>query len=91
VAPFLLRAGGMPGSRRLAIVLLTAVLPLLRYLGANAEEQAVAWTNIVNATIVGNALQKTGGFDGVDDAGATSQQQLTAGDGYVQFAVGETT
>ena len=26
---------------------------------------------------------------GVDDAGATSQQKLTAGDGYVQFTVGE--
>ena len=80
----------MPGSRRLTIVLLTAVLPLLRYLGANAEEQAVVWTNIVNATVIGNVLQKTGGFDGVDDAGATSQQQLTVGDGYVQFTVGET-
>jgi hypothetical protein len=50
----------------------------------------VTWTNIVNATVIGNVLQKTGGFDGVDDAGATSQQQLTAGDGYVQFTVGET-
>jgi hypothetical protein len=90
VAPFLLAAGGMPGSRRLTIVLLTAVLPLLRYLGANAEGQAVTWTNIVNATVVGNVLQKTGGFDGIDDAGATSQERLTAGDGYVQFAVRET-
>jgi hypothetical protein len=80
----------MPRARRLTIVLFTAVLPLLRYIGADAEEQSVTWTNIVNATVIGNVLQKTGGFDGVDDAGATSQQQLTAGDGYVQFTVGET-
>jgi len=80
----------MPRRRRLTIVLLTAVLPVLPYLGADAEEQSVTWTNIVNATVIGNVLQKTGGFDGVDDAGATSQQQLTAGDGYVQFTVGET-
>ena len=77
----------MPRARRLTIVLFTAVLPLLRYIGA-AEEQSVTWTNIVNAAVIGNVLQKTGGFDGVDDAGATSQQQLTAGDGYVQFTVG---
>jgi len=63
------------------IVLLTAVPPVLPYLGADAEEQSLTWTSIVNATVVGNVLQKTAGFDGVDDAGATSQQQLTAGDG----------
>jgi hypothetical protein len=90
VAPFLLDASDMPRSRRSTIVLLTAVLPLLRYLGANAEEQTVTWTNIVNATVAGSVLQKTSGLDGVDDAGASSEQQLTAGDGYVQFTVGET-
>src|SRR5262249_6302180 len=34
-------------------------------------------------------LQKTAGCDGCEDAGATSEQELTAGDGYVEFAVGE--
>jgi hypothetical protein len=74
----------------LTIVVLTAVLPLLRYLNADAEDQSVIWTNIINATVTGSVLQKTGGFDGVDDAGATSEQQITTGDGYVQFTVGET-
>ena len=90
MAPFLLAARDMPRARRSAIVLLTAVLPLVRYLGADAEDQSVIWTNVVNATVTGNVLQKTSGFDGVDDAGGTSQQQLTAGDGHVQFTVGET-
>lgn len=50
----------------------------------------VTWTNLVNVTVNGTVLQKTGGCDGCDDAGATSEQQLTAGDGYVEFTVGET-
>ena len=56
----------------------------------SAQSPGVTWTNIVNATVIGHVLQKTGGCDGVDDAGATSQQSFTAGDGYVQFTVGET-
>jgi hypothetical protein len=57
--------------------------------GAAAEDPAVVWANLVNATVTGAVLQKTGGWDGVDDAGAASQQELTAGDGYVEFTVGE--
>jgi hypothetical protein len=79
----------MSRTSRTTLVLVTAALLLVVYLGLGAQEQNVVWTNIVNATVTGNVLQKTGGFDGVDDAGATSQQQLTAGDGYVQFTVGE--
>ena len=46
---------------------------------------------LVNATATDTVLQKTGGWDGVDDAGATSAQELTAGDGYIEFTVGEAT
>jgi hypothetical protein len=49
----------------------------------------VTWTNLVNATVTGTVLQKTSGCDGCDDAGATSQQQISSGDGYVEFTVGE--
>jgi hypothetical protein len=52
---------------------------------------AVVWTNRVNVTVDGETLRKTNGCDGCDDAGATSQQTLTAGAGYVEFTVGETT
>ena len=43
------------------------------------------------STVTDTVLQKTGGWDGVDDAGATSLQELTAGDGYIEFTVGEAT
>ena len=51
----------------------------------------MTWTNLVNVTATDTVLQKTGGWDGVDDAGATSAQELTAGDGYIEFTVGEAT
>jgi hypothetical protein len=53
------------------------------------QEQPVTWTDRVNTTVTGTVLQKTGGWDGVPDAGAVSTEQLTAGDGYVEFTVGE--
>src|SRR5687767_4084280 len=56
-----------------------------------AEDQGVVWTNLVNVSVDGTELRKTGGCDGCDDAGATSQQELSAGDGYVEFTVGEGT
>ena len=43
----------------------------------------VTWTDLVNATVVGTTLTKTGGIT-TDDAGAASTQQIT-GDGYVEW------
>ena len=56
------------------------------------EDQGVVWTALANTSVDSTAavLTKTGGCDGCPDAGAVSQQQLTAGDGYVEFTVGET-
>ena len=54
------------------------------------RQQQVTWTNVINAKVTGTVLQKTSGFDGVDDAGAVSAQSLAGGDGYVEFSVGET-
>jgi hypothetical protein len=56
---------------------------------ANAAERYVDWTNQVNVTARGNTLQKTGGCQGCEDAGAASRQMIQAGDGYVEFTVGE--
>jgi Bacterial Ig domain/Purple acid Phosphatase, N-terminal domain len=50
----------------------------------------VTWTNTVNVTASGNSIQKTGGCDGCEDAGATSAQQFT-GNGYVEFTASEAT
>src|SRR5687768_6177843 len=55
---------------------------------ASAQSAEIVWTNIVNATATGATLQKTAGCDGCDDAGASSQQSLSA-DGFVEFTVGE--
>lgn len=55
---------------------------------ASAQSTEVVWTNIVNATATGATLQKTAGCDGCEDAGASSQQSLSA-DGFVEFTVGE--
>ncbi|HKT31097.1 MAG TPA: LamG-like jellyroll fold domain-containing protein, partial [Gammaproteobacteria bacterium] len=52
--------------------------------------QNVVWTNVVNATVNGNSVQKTSGCDGCADAGAVSQQQIS-GNGYLQFTASETT
>jgi hypothetical protein len=60
-------------------------------LSASAEDQNVTWTNLVNVSSTGTVLQKTSGCDGCDDAGATSLQELTSGDGFVEFTVGEAT
>ncbi len=56
-----------------------------------ATAEAVVWKSLVNVTATGNSLQKTSGCDGCADAGAISQQQISAGDGYVEFTASETT
>jgi hypothetical protein len=78
-------------SRRAAGIVLAYITVIVILPTANADEQLVTWTNLVNVTVTDTVLQKTGGWDGVDDAGATSLQELTAGDGYVEFTVGEAT
>jgi hypothetical protein len=70
------------------VVLLAAVLCTLAG-GATTDArgqgsaQPVQWVNLVNTTANGGTLQKTGGQW---DAGANSQQQITAAGGYVEFS-----
>lgn len=47
----------------------------------------VIWQNLVNVTATGNTIEKTGGVDGVFDAGASSTQSLASGDGFVEFEI----
>lgn len=51
----------------------------------------VVWTNPVNAIANGNTLTKTAGCDGCDDAGATSKQEISSGNGHLEFTVNERT
>jgi hypothetical protein len=83
----------MNRAARVSLIIASVLLPVLGTRGAHADAQAVVWTSLVNVSIdnTGSILQKTGGCDGCDDAGAASQQELTAGDGYVEFTVGEAT
>jgi hypothetical protein len=57
--------------------------------GGTAVLQSVIWSNVVNCQVAGSSLQKVSGYDGVDDAGGTSQQQIAAGDGYAEFEAAE--
>src|SRR5437762_11674606 len=41
----------------------------------------------MNVSIRGDFLQKTGGCQGCDDAGAVSQEMIRSGDGYAEFTV----
>ena len=79
----------MPRRCRLTLVLLAVFVSLVSLRDTRAQAPNIAWTDIVNATVIGTVLQKTAGWDGVDDAGARSVQALDAGDGYVEFTVGE--
>jgi hypothetical protein len=81
-------------TSRLSAQLFSGVFCVATYLflaAADVAAQNVVWVNGRNATVVGDVLQKTSGCDGCDDGGAVSQQDITAGDGYVEFTMGETT
>jgi hypothetical protein len=58
--------------------------------GPGGSASPVSWTEVVNATTMGNTLTKAGGCSGCPDAGAVSAQSIVSGDGYVEFTVPET-
>lgn len=81
---------------RLATSILIALLILspvftTRTTGQSSDgaRQAITWSNMVNCSINGANLQKTGGRSDSADAGARSRQTITAGDAYVEFTVSE--
>jgi hypothetical protein len=49
----------------------------------------VSWTDVVNASVIGNSLTKAGGCSGCPDAGAISAQSIASGNGYVEFSAAE--
>ncbi len=55
-----------------------------------APATGIAWTGLVNATVKGTTLTKTGGCDGCADAGAVSDQEIITGDGDLEITVDET-
>ena len=77
------RVGGLCGAA-------TGFVMVFALAGAGAAERFVNWANPVNVTVFGDRLEKTGGCQGCEDAGAVSRQMIRSGDGYVEFTVGET-
>ena len=55
-----------------------------------AQAQNVTWAQLQNATVSGTTLQKSGGCHSCPDSGAVSQQEIASGNGYVEFAAGQT-
>jgi hypothetical protein len=51
--------------------------------------QDVTWTQVVNCTIAGTTIQKTGGSTGMADSGAVSVQTIPSGDGLLEFTLTE--
>jgi RHS repeat-associated protein len=51
--------------------------------------QSVSWQNVVGASVAGNSLTKTAAT-GWGNAGASSAQSITAGDGYMELTVSDT-
>jgi hypothetical protein len=56
---------------------------------AGGSASPVSWTDVVNASTMGNSLMKAGGCGGCPDAGAVSSQSIGSGDGYVEFTIPE--
>lgn len=68
-------------------VLLAGALTLGLAVTGAAQQQSVVWAGQSNVSIRGNTIQKTGGCDGCDDAGAQSRQVIRSGNGFVEFRV----
>jgi hypothetical protein len=55
----------------------------------NVPAGAVQWTNLVNTSVNGATITKTGGEPWAEDAGAASAQSIASGDGTFQYTVDE--
>jgi RHS repeat-associated protein len=62
----------------------------LLVIAASSSRQNVQWTNSVNVTVSSNNLTKAAGIAFGPNAGASSSQTITSGDGYFEFTVSET-
>lgn len=72
--------------RRTLDVLAAGAL-VLGLAGASAAQQPVAWASSSNVSVRGNAIEKTRGCDGCEDASAVSRQVIRSGNGAVDFRV----
>src|SRR5689334_3377743 len=65
-----------------------AIAVLLSFVSTARAETAITWKNVIGATVSNGTLTRQAG--GAWNAGASSVEEIAAGDGYVQFSTGET-
>src|SRR5439155_8733099 len=81
---------GEPMNRVWRSSALTVGAAALLFVAQPAGQSGVTWTNLVHVMATADVLQKDSGCDGCLDAGASSQDEISTGDGYVEFTVAET-
>src|SRR5262245_26102356 len=67
--------------------MLCAATLVLGMAGVSSAQQPVTWTAQPNISVRGNAIEKTRGCDGCDDASAMSREVIRSGNGAVEFRV----
>ena len=83
-----MRAANRNAWKHSGLALLASAFVVGGVNGAAAQER-VNWTDLTNAEVRGNRVEKTRGCDGCGDAGATSTQVIESDGGYVEFRVPE--
>ena len=64
--------------------------PAIAQPARNNDSQNVTWASLVRCSATGGSLQKVAGRDDTPDAGASSEQSITTGGGFVEFTAVET-
>lgn len=84
-----MRAANWNAWKRSSLAMLAAGAFVIGGVTSAAAQQRVNWTDLQNAEVRGDSIEKTRGCDGCGDAGATSTQVIEASGGYVDFRVPE--
>ncbi len=64
--------------------------PAIAQPARNNDSQNITWARLVRCSATGGSLQKIAGRDDTPDAGASSEQSITSGGGFVEFTAVET-
>ncbi len=81
-------AGANTGAQRTGTITIAGQTFTVTQAAATASSPNVTWTQLVNVTLTGQTLRKTGGADdGSYDGSAVSREVLSGGTGYVEFTV----
>ncbi len=81
-------AGANTGAQRTGTITIAGQTFTVTQAAAMASSPNVTWTQLVNVSLIGQTLRKTGGADdGSYDGSAVSREVLSGGTGYVEFTV----